>query len=215
MTSAVAVSNLALDEIPHKVITSLNDNVLAADVLRRQLPICLGEIMEGGEWGFGIRRVTLVETTNTRTGDWRYAYAAPTDMALPLRLGSVPVTDDYVGPGQFAASSLRWAGEPILFDFEGQMIWSNEQGAILEYVTDTPEWADMSKRFIRFLSIMLAARIVVPINKDKDRKQELLQEAELFGQRSLASSLNANHTQQTYGDNFIPSALMGHFTAPE
>lgn len=216
MTSAVAISNLALDEIPHPTIVSLEENTRAAEVLRRQLPMVLGEIMESGEWNFGIRRVALAQIANDREGLWRYAYAVPTDLALPLRITSTrTVGSEFLLPGQTLAADVRLTGDPIRFDFEGLSLWSNEEGAILEYVTATPAWTSMSKRFMRLLSLTLAARIVVPITKDHDRKRALLQEAELFGQRALASSLNANHTQQAYGDDFIPSSLMGYFGAPE
>lgn len=216
MTSAVMIGNLALDEIPHRNIVSLDDNVLAADVIKRQLPQVLGEAMESGDWSFGVKRVALSEITNTRSTVWRYAYAVPSDMAMPLKLSSVSVGDEpYVGPGQTLAAPDRLLGEPVQFDFEARTIWTNERGALLEYITLTPAWTDMSRRFMRVLALILAARIVVPIMKDHDRKRALLQEAELYGQRALANDKNTAGDQNRYGDDFIPSALRGYFTAYE
>lgn len=214
--SAVGIGNLALDELPHRQIVSLDDNVLAAEVIKRQLPQVLGEIMESGEWNFGVRRLALTEITNDRTGRWGFAYATPNDMAIPLRIAPGPaVGGDFVGVGQTLATGVSFIGEIVPFDFEGRKLWSNERGLILEYITTSPEYADMSKRFERVLALSLASRIAVPITKDRDLKQKLLQELEIFGQRALASSLNNNATQNTYGDDFVPSSLRGHLEAPE
>lgn len=218
MSSAVVIANLALDEIPHRNIVSLNDNVLAADVVKRQLPQVLGEIMEMGDWSFGVERKPLAEIVNTRPEAWKRAYAVPPDVAVPLRLfvaNGAP--GSYTpGPGQVLAQPFDGASPtPPSFDFEGQTLWTNLADASLEYITESPAFYRMSRRFMRVLALTLAARCVVPITKDKDRKRELLQEAELFGQRALAGDRNANSTQQTYGDDFIPTALQGYFTAPE
>lgn len=218
MPSAIEIANLALDEVPHSQITALTDNTLAAEVCRRQLPVVLGEVLEAGEWSFGVRRVALAATTNDREDYWRYAYAHPADLAQPLRI--IPATSsslpaDFLLPGQRLASTGVAGGPPIPFDFEGGLIWTDEPGAVLEYITTSPAYDQMSQRFVRLIALNLAARIATPLTKDPSRKRELLQEAELWGQRALAANLNANSTQSTYGEDFIPAALRGYFEARE
>jgi hypothetical protein len=216
--SAVGIGNLALDELPHKNIVSLGDNVLAAAVITRQLPQVLGELLEMGEWPFAIERITLAELpTNDRLDHWGYAYAAPSDLAVPLRIIPVAsgVASPYVGVGQRLSSTAFASDLVIPFDFEGLNLWTNEPDAVLEYVTSTPDYARFSRRFERILALHLAARICMPITKDKERKRELLSEAMVFTRQTMAAEMNKNPTQNTYGDNFIPSALVGHLEAPE
>ncbi len=215
--SAVELANMACREIPTRQIVSLEDNTQTAQTMKAELPQVLGEIMESGEWNFGVRRETLSAITNTRPSQWAYAFAVPTGAALPLRIIPTPDVAEatFLLPGQRLASSNPSSGPPIPFDFEGPTIWTDEPAPILEFITASPEWGQMSYRFRRVLALTLAARSVVSITQDTERKRTLLQEAELFGQRALASSLNANSTQNTYGEDFIPSSLRGHFEAPE
>jgi len=215
--SATELANMACREIPTRQIVSLEDNTQTATVMRAEIPQVLGEIMESGEWSFGVRRETLSATTNTRTSAWAYAFAVPTGMAMPLRIVPTPdVTDaTFLLPGQRLVANNPNAGPPIPFDFEGPLLWTDEPAPILEFITVSPEWNQMSYRFRRVLALTVAARSVVAITQNTERKRELLQEAELFGQRALAASLNANSTQNTYGEDFIPSSLRGHFEANE
>lgn len=218
MTSAVAVCNLALDELPHRVITSLEENVLAAEVCRRQLPIVLGEIMESNEWSFALKRLALTAITNDRADQYAYAYQVPDDLAMPLRIlpAVADVTAPYLLAGQRLASSAGIVDlDAIGFDFEGSTLWTNEPAARLEYVVNDPVYTAMSKRFLRILALYLAVRICMPIKQDAARKNELHSEYELYRQRTTAADLNRNPTQNTYGENFIPSTLMGHVEAPE
>jgi len=218
MTSAVAACNLALQELPHRKITSLLDNSLAAETCRDQLPQVLGELMEQGEWGFALKRATLSEITNDRTSSWGYAYATPNDMAMPLRVlpPETPAGESYLLEGQrLATTGWAYPFEPVLFDFEGSALWTGQREAVLEYVVTNPDYAKMSKRFIRLLALTLASRLAMPIKQDRQLKQDLLSEAELHRQRTFAGDLNRNPTQNTYGQNFIPSVLAGHFEAPE
>lgn len=200
--SAVAICNLALDELPAKPIVSLDDTTISAETCLRQFPQALGELMEDGEWNFGIRRVTLTAVTNTRTGFWRYQFQAPNDLAFPLRL----VPADYANIGFVGGASIPDIG--TYFDFEGATVWANSEAVTLEYITTTPEFSGMSKKFERALALTLASRLVMPILRDPQRKTQLLQEAEVFRERALAKSVNRN--QNTYGDNFVPSSLRGY-----
>lgn len=197
--SAVALCNLAMDEIPAKQIVSLNDNTVSAEVCLRQFPQAMGEVMEAGKWDFGIRRVALTQVQNDRSAKWGYAYAVPNDVALPLS----------IQPPNTSGLTLV-EGRSLPFDFEGSVLWSNMEGAVLEYITRSPEYAGMSATFERAVALTLASRVVVKITGDAGKKRELLQEAEVFRSRALANSLNRNGTLNTYGDNFVPSALAGY-----
>ena len=202
--SAVEICNLALADVPAKRIVSLEDTSISAEACRREFTQAVEELMEMGEWGFAVKRAPLVAVTNTRNGYWSYQYVAPNDMAFPVRV--IPGADSDL-------SVMR--GRSLDFDFEGASFWAVSEGVDLEYISKTPAYSAMTAMFRRGLATVLASRIVMDITRDAGRKRELLQEAEVWRDRALARNLNTNATQQTYGENFIPSSLRGHFGAPE
>lgn len=199
--SAVEICNLALSEVPAKRIVSMDDTTVAAEACKREFTQAVEELMEMGEWGFAKRRVILTATVDERPG-WAGAFAAPNDMAFPIRV--VPAE----GGGVMRGRSLS-------FDFADGLIWTQADAAALEYITLTPAFSKMTAMFRRGLATVLASRIVMDITREPGRKRELLQEAEVWRDRALARNLNANATQQVYGENFIPSSLRGHFDGVE
>ena len=196
--SAVQICNLALDEIPADPIQSLDDLTIASEVCRRQFPQALGEVMEAGPWDFGRRRQRLTRIGEGNGRYWRHRFAAPADMAMPL---GVHCWFD------------GWSGEPFAgqsheFSFQDGEVWSLNDDVVLEYITLSPAYAKMSKTFERALALTLGSRLAVPIKRDRDAKQRLMQEAEVFRDRAMARSLN--RSPQRYGDDFIPSALQDY-----
>jgi hypothetical protein len=202
--SSVQICNLALDEIPADPLVSLDDTTIAAQICRRQFPQALGEVMEAGAWDFGVRRLRLTKLGEADTARyWRYRFQAPADMAVPLSVGLW-----YDG----------WGGEPFAgqseeFSFADGVLWALGDDVVLEYVTLDPAYARLSKTFERALALTLASRLAVPIKRDAAAKNRLMQESEVFRDRALARSHNRNKNR--YGDDFVPSALMGHFEALE
>lgn len=201
--SAVQFCNLALDEIPADPLVSMEDNTIAAAVCRRQFPQAIGEVMEAGSWDFARKRVRLTRLGQADVRYWRSRFQMPNDMAMPL-------------------SIMRWedgySGEPFIgpseeFSYADGVLWALTDDVVLEYVTSDPAYSAMSKTFERALALTLASRLAMPIKRDATAKNRLMQEAEVFRDRALARSLNKNKNR--YGDDFIPSALMGHFEAPE
>lgn len=202
--SAVEICNLALANVPAKRIVSMNDTTVAAEACLREFSQAVEELMEMGEWGFAVKRAPLVPVVNTRDRPWTNQYVAPNDMAFPIR----------VLPEAGSEVSLM-KNRSLPFDFDGGEFWTFEEGAQIEYITNNPAFSKMTAMFRRGLATVLASRIVMDITKDPARKRELLQEAEVWRDRALARNLNSNAQQQTYGENFIPSSLRGHFGAPE
>lgn len=201
--SAVQFCNLALDEIPASPLVSMDDTTVAAQICRRQFPQALGEVMEAGHWDFARKTVRLTRIGEAKSQYWRYRFQMPADMAMPLSIN---------------AWFDGWAGEPFLtdseeFSYSDGTVWAVSDDVVLEYITLNPSYARMSKTFERALALTLAARLAMPIKRDPAIKQRLMQEAEVYRDRALARSLNKN--QNTYGGDFIPSALLGHFGAPE
>lgn len=209
--SPVNVCNLALDELPSGAIVSLDENTLNAEVCRRHYPQVLGELLDL-EWSFAVRRAPLVAVANTREPFWRYAYVAPADMASPLRLTRTPGTSGNVTllAGQTLAPGVFTDDPGLPFDIEGRAIWSAYDGVTLEYVTNDPAFPDFTRTFERALVLALAARICMPITKDRQRKMDLMSEAEVARERAYAADLNRNASENQYGQNFIPDVMRLH-----
>lgn len=215
--SATRIGNLALAEIPHPRIVDINEDSVAAENIREQLPLVLKELTEGGEWGFAIKRVSLSPIVNTRGDYWQGAFAVPNDLAMPLAImpGSTGSAPAYLLPGQRLFHDTMIDLFPISYDLEGGTLWTNEAAPVLEYVTNNPDYDRMSGSFERVFALTLAGRIALGITQKRDLKNDLLGEAQLLKQRALARDLNNNPTQNTYGNNYIPAVLMGHVEAPE
>jgi hypothetical protein len=215
--SATRIANLALAELPHPRITSIAEDSVAAENVREQLPQVLGELLEGGEWGFAIKRHALTPITNHPNDTWAGAFVVPADLAMPLKV--IPATSTngsaILSVGQRIAYSRDIDLFPVAFDFEGRTIWTNEANPVLEYVVNNPDYNRFTKTFERVLALTLAGRLVLGVTGKRDQKNDLLGEAQLLKQRALARDLNNNPTQNTYGQNYIPSVLMGHVEAPE
>lgn len=206
--SPVLVANLALDELPAPQITNFGENTLEAKVCARQYGVALAELLEFGEWSFAIRRVQLAEVDNDRTGEWGGAYALPDDVALPLRL--VRVDPDPSGVVLQAGQAEPWRSPlgdlGIPYGFATGVIYTGGGGgAVLEYVTKEPKAQFVTAQFVKALVFLLASKIAMPLTKDRDLKDKLWQEAELYRDRAIAADLNRQ--VNTYGDNFIPAAI--------
>ena len=195
--SIVGICNLALDELPAAQIVSISDNNQRAEVCRRQYPQALAELMEL-EWSFATRRASLTAITNTRSNLWQSAFVVPSDMGYPLRILN-PSASYAPGP------MINDLGLP--FDFEGTTIWAQHSAVTLEYITKDPAFSDMSASFEKALYFTLAAKLAMPITKDRKLRDDLEGRAEVWRERAYAADLNKNARANRYGDNFIPEAI--------
>jgi hypothetical protein len=215
----IELCNRALDEIPAAQIITITEKSVQADVCRRHYPAVVGELLEKGNWSDARAQAPLAALAdNDRAPIWAVAYAAPSDMVMPVRLlpayspSSDP--DSFLLPGQRLASPMSATDDPGLdFDIAGNTIYANTSGAVLEYVRLGPiGGGSMSHLFARAVVMELAARISMPIRKDTGIKRQLMAEAKLALDEALAS--NANRRPQTYGD-FVPDAVAAMWGGPE
>lgn len=205
--SQIENCNKALVELPASKVIALDENSLEARECRAAYAQVLGELLELGNWTAARKQIGLAQlATNDRSPVWTYAYAIPADMVMPVRL--LPPYDTSLSgavllDGQRVAVPISTGDDPgVSFDTAGNVLYSNMDGGVLEYVQASPEFS--SFLFARALQLALAARICMPITKSTDKKRQLLAEAELALQRALAS--NANSRPQSYGD-FVPDAV--------
>jgi hypothetical protein len=209
--SPTEISNLALDgELAAATITGWSENTLQANTARRHYPVCLAELLEASDWGFARTRVALAqEDENDRDPEWAVRYALPTNVGMMIRLlPPYDVSDDNYTPlvGQRLVYPTTPSTQPGLpYDWAGGFLYAQTEGAILEYVEQDATSEGGSARFIRALTLLLAARFAMPIKKDASLRDKLRGEYEIERDRAIA--LNANSRPQRYG-NFVSDAVL-------
>jgi hypothetical protein len=207
--STTKVCNLALDEIPAKVITSISETSVEANACRRNFDQCLSEMMENPLWTLERQRVTLAElAVNDRGDEWGYAYAMPAGVGWPIKV----LTDSQIADpgtwllaGQMVAPQWVWPGERITHEFAGSTIYTGIPEAVLEYVPIDPAISSLGPLFVKALSLHLAAKISMPIKGDRNLKDRLLQDAEVATSRAMAAAVNRNPSR--YGDDYVPDVI--------
>lgn len=202
--SLLDIYNMALGECPAGSIASVSEKSQSAYEVNRVGPQVIGEMVEEFGYDFAITRTALAQVGNDRSSEWAYAYAAPSNMASPLRMlpnlagsmGNVPLL-----AGQTLAPVIGGSfGDPfrITFDIADEVIYCGVAGAMLEYIRTDVDVAKFPRLFVRAAGLEIAARIVMPLLKSRERQRELAQAAEVMKQRAIADNLNRKPTT-TYG----------------
>lgn len=204
--SRLAIKNMALAEVPTTRIDDEEDG-LAAEVTADIYPAALEELLADYDWDFAVRREPLAATVNAREHEWQYAYALPTDMLRPLRLLPYLATETAVAgsPSYPIAGALRGFEGHVAYRIAGNVLFSTQEAALLEYVSNSPSEGVFTPLFVRALALELAARVVMPINKDSKRQRELIAMAETAKQRAKADAMNRD--KETIRD-FVPAVQL-------
>lgn len=221
MRSQLSICNGALDELPAGTIQSIDDpDDVGARACKRRYDAVLEDLLTEHEFDASIRRVALAQTTNDRAGEWAYCYQEPTSARSILRV--LPnFTASYVGTAYtILAGQRNWSGVGYYPDNLGGLyrraagkIYTNIAEAVCEYVSSEVELALFSPLFARAFELELAARICMPVLKDRGRWKELVSMAEIARQRSIAH--DRNNSPQRY-DGFLSEegqARQGGFPA--
>ncbi|WP_028970157.1 hypothetical protein [Sphingomonas sp. URHD0057] len=190
--SPLDIKNMALAEVPStRIETEGEASIEGQETLAAYQP-ALEYLLEDFDWGFAIRRQTLATLlTNDRTAEWQYAYALPEDMARPRFV--LPFGADLANSGVPSYPAWGpWRGFEgmVPFRISGSTIYTTQQFAILEYISNAPEPSTFSARFARALALEIASRIVTPIKKDRARQGDLIKMAEAARERAKADEMN-------------------------
>lgn len=179
MPSVLDTCNEALAEIGAGTIASIDEPSVEAAACRRFYQPTVRDLIEMHDWGFAKRRVQLARLLNDRQAEWLYAYATPSDVASLVAI--VP-------------SDARLLSElgPLRYAQEADVIYTNVARAMLEYTTQNIKPSDMTALFRRALVYELAARLVMPIIKDRRIKGDLIQLAEAARREAMADDINRN-----------------------
>jgi hypothetical protein len=188
---SISVCNLALSEVRAPQIISLDDDQPEARACAINYDDCLQLLLEAHEWGFATVRTTLAAMDlNDRNGEWLYAYGLPEDIASKAALiypWQTPISGVYFPwPYNFPRPPFMHSA----FVIAGSAIYSNTQGAILQYVSRDVEEEMMPAAFKRALTLDLASRLAIALRDDRTMKGDLIQQAEAAKRRAMAEDLN-------------------------
>ena len=208
MRSQLSICNGALDELPAGTIQSIDDpDDTGARACKRRYDAVLEDLLVEHTYDASIRRVALAVTTNDRPGEWAFCYQEPNAARTILRI--LPnFTAAYAGAVYTLLAGQRsWSGVGYYPDNLGALyrradgkIYTNVEGAICEYVSSEIELSLFSPLFARAFELELAARICIPVLKDRGRWKELVAAAEVARQRAIAH--DRNNSPQRY-DGFM------------
>lgn len=187
---SIAVCNVALAEVRAPSITNIDADSAEANACAIHYPDALQILLEAHEWGFAKKRVTLASLTNDRSGEWVYAYAVPSDVAVP---GTLVYPQQTPISGVYYPWPYSWPRPPFwMSDFilDAGVIYTNLEGAIFEYASNEIEEAKMPATFKRALALELASRLALTLLNDRAMKGDLIQQAEAAKRRAMAEDLN-------------------------
>ena len=195
-SSILDICNQALSECPAGTIASLSEKSQSAYEVNRAYPIVIAEFVEEFKFDFANTRAALAVIDNDRSGEWLWAYSVPANMGSPLRilpnlttaLGAFPLL-----AGQSLAPVIGMSpGDPfrIPYVIADGIIYCNAPEATLEFLRTDVDVTKFPALFARAAALEIAARIVMPLLKSRERQRELMQAAEVMKQRALAENLN-------------------------
>ena len=220
MSSEVDICNLALAHIGAEAqVASINppDGSVEAGLCKRFYPIVRREMLESATWPFALKRVVLAEVANP-SGIWGYAYARPADCVDALRilpmavvaaslLHSDAVMFDGGLPNAVWLDGLFSERGSKRFEFEGDVLLTNEPQAVLKYTRDITDTTKFSGQFVTAFGMMLASYLAGPIIKGQEGTRIGASWRE--GAMSMIRIASANAANNSHaGSEYTPAAIL-------
>ena len=178
MATEVDICNLALAHLgDDATIATLNppEGSAQAEKAARFYPIARNSLLEMHTWNFAAKRGNIALTTNS-LDQWDYAYVAPADMMSPVAIISPTAQNDYATrmsagdtPGgitsNYAPTIVAGQYTPQQFAVEGDLIYTNQENAVLRYQAFITDPSLFSPQFVVTLSWHLASMMAGPVIK--------------------------------------------------
>jgi hypothetical protein len=194
---AISLCNKALSRVKQGPLSgSLDDaanaNKSAAVQCNLWYKTIVRQVLSAHHWGLATKRVGLAyQTVNSRSGEWLYAYIPPTDMAFPVMVGLYDGgagVSYYQGLGYILASLY---GRPI-FRYESGSIFSQIEGATLDYVSFDITEMDFNEAVEALVVIFLAEQLARSLAKDDTLAETFRKEGVSRMNLEIARNLNMN-----------------------
>jgi hypothetical protein len=181
VASEVDICNLALANLGDVAnLQAINppDGSAQADHCQRFYPIARDALLEMHEWSFSTKRAAMALLSNPIT-EWLYCYAQPIDLLNPIAVMDPNATDD--SSVAMPAPSMAFFGysNPVIntavytpqeFTLEAatdgsDVIYTNQQNAVLRYTARVTDTSKFSTLFIRTLAASLSSMLAGPVLK--------------------------------------------------
>jgi hypothetical protein len=193
MASTVQICNMALSHLGSEArVSSISppDGSVEAGHCATFYDLARTEMIEPGNWNFTLRREALAQATNPSTV-WAFAYALPSDCLRALRIlkkGSALTVFN-----QDAYTYIPNDRDTAVFDIEGDLLFTNEEDAVLVYARDVIDTTKYTATFTAALSYLLAAYLAGPIVKGNEgAKLGDAMRDRAFSMASLSATAAAN-----------------------
>lgn len=211
MASEVDICNAALGELGDSAtVASISppSGSVQAVHCARFYPIARDALLEMHTWGFATKRVQPALLAETPPAPWAYVYQAPSDVLNFLAILDPNATDEYSAglaqygnvSGSYNANVGLYTPQPFATEVDAkgnQVIYTNQQFAMLRYsgrVTDTTTFSPL---FIEGLTKLLKSKLAGPVIKGAEGRAEAksaLQEFQAWF--ALATASDANQHRQ-------------------
>ena len=166
MASLIELCNRALAAIAKGQIASLNEQTVESrECVRFAQPLLDEMISWSDSMTLGRRRVALAQIANDRPAEWMYAYAAPSDLDMPIAIRRIEDAAECLpigGPFNFPAQD----GDRLRFLCEGGKIYANVAAPTLIYMASSIQASELSGLMQKAFVDELAVRIATPLTKD-------------------------------------------------
>lgn len=200
MPSEVSICNIALDHIGKAQISALNEASAEAQVCSRHYPLARDAVLTKYNYRFlrGLRSLAQL-SVNDRSNAWGYAYAVPSDVLRVRRVMSqieahAALSDPYGASGDMIEARVP-------YELEGGNLYCDLDEVTLEYSRSDIAATAYSQPVADAIATELAARIAMPLTRDRQIRGDMLQlariariEAEVWDARQSPHSSDIQST---------------------
>lgn len=172
MASKVQIFNRALNLLGEPEISATTEDNKRAKALTSAWELLVPELMFMKPWLFTVKEERIAQLVMDGITDYNYAYRYPADAVVIL----TPV------------------GEGVIIKVMGDVIYSNTDGLVLQYVKEETDISKWSVGFQRCISYMLAMECCYKLIESNTRESQL---AEVFYGKILPNSIETDTLQQT------------------
>lgn len=186
MASEVDLCNVALSHLGDSATVASIDppeGSTQAEHCARFYPIARDALLEAHTWAFATKRVVMAELANNWP-QWQYAYARPNDCVKAIAVLAKDAAADYqtgaqwpypTAPMEVGAMLSVEVPQPFACetnDTGAQVIYTNQETAMLRYVARITDTTKFSYTFTMALTWSLASMLAGPIIKGEVGRTE-------------------------------------------
>lgn len=223
MATEVDICNLALALLGDSATVSSIDppeGSPQAGHCARFYPMARDSFLEMHAWGFASKRATLALSTVT-SAQWAYVYFAPNGMLNVLGVFDPAAPDDIMtgiplsdaATGTLPVGSGVFTPQPYVLesnDNGDQLIYTNQQDAVLHYTGKIVNAAKFSPLFVDALAWLLASKLAGPIIKgDAGVKAAQAAYNAFLAAKGMAITSDANQRRLTSQNNVSAPWITG------